>query len=218
MLLYDTQIEAQRSLLRIVPKGYGWWLSGREVCKADLDARHAKYAEHYGCDLSPAKKAYRKKCGLANTHFIAVALPPEELEGGYLWFLIASDGLGEIRDNTKLKDCRTREGRITWGDYVLYEAPRTREEGGGTRWSWYIKPQVQKELDYYMGQLLKQAPHELPAFFEAQCRRPMHHGIRHYLARLLKRAHQNFGRMYPNRPWVGRDPAKPLPIIASYRV
>jgi hypothetical protein len=99
----------------------------------------------------------------------------------------------------------------------LIKAPRHRDEGGGTRWSWYIKPQAQKELDYYVGQLLKQSPHELAAFFEAQCRRPMHHGIRHYLGRLLRRAHQNFTRMYPGRQWLGRDPKMPLPIISSYK-
>jgi hypothetical protein len=108
MKLCNSQLEAQRFLLRLVPKGYWWWLSGQEISKADLESRHTKYAEFYGCDLSPAKKTYRKKNGLANTHFVAVALPPEIMEGGYMWFLIATDGKGEIRDNTKLQDCRNR--------------------------------------------------------------------------------------------------------------
>lgn len=212
-----SQIEAQRFLLRLVPKGYQWWISGIEKDKSSLDNRHAKYSEFYGCDLSPAKKTYRKSKGLANTHFIVSPLPNEIMEGGYIWYLIASDGLGPIRDNGKLKDARTNSGRITWNDYVMYEAPRHRLEGGGMRWSWYIKPQVQKELDHYVGVLLKQNPADLRGFFDIQCHRPMHHGIRHYLTRLIRRSHQNFTKMYPDKKWTGRDPSKPLPIMTSYK-
>jgi len=217
MNIYNSQMDAQRFLLRLVPKGYFWWLSGQAISKADLEARHDKYAEHYGCDLAPSKKTYRKKSGLANTHFIAAALPPEVLDGGYIWFLIATDGKGEIRDNSKLMGCRTKIGHLLWGDYVLHEATRPGKEGGGTRWSWYLNPQVEKELDFHRGQLLKQAPEELPGFFEAQLRRPMHHGIRQQLTRFLKRTHQNFHRMYPGKPWLGRDPNLPLPIISAYK-
>lgn len=218
MIIFESQKKAQQFICRIVPRGYWWWLSGIAINKTDLDARHAKYAEHYGCDLSPDKKSYRKRNGLANTHFIACQLPPEKMEGGFIWYLLVTDGAGSVRENLKLQDARINRGRTTWGDdYVLYEATRHRNEGGGVRWSWYMKPERQKELDYYVGQLLKTAPGELNAFFEAQCRRPMHHGIRQYITRLLKRAHQNFTRMYPGKPWQARDPNKPLPIISGYQ-
>jgi len=217
MKIFQSQMETQRFLLRMVPKGYHWWLSGTAKDKADLDKRREKYAEVYGTGLPPAKRAYQKKKGLAQAHFIAAPLPIEVLDGGYIWFLIATDGLGPIRENSKLKDARINAGRVILDDYIMFEAPRHRMEGGGTRWSWYIKPQVQNELDYYVGQLLKTASGELRAFFEAQCKRPMHHGIRHYLTRLLKKAHQNFGRMYPGKAWPARDPMKPLPILNSFR-
>ena len=216
-MLFKSQIDAQRFLLRMIPKGYHWWICGVEPDKASLDNRQEKYAEFYGCDLSPAKKSYRKKKGLANTHFVTVALPPEIQDGGFMWFLIANDGLGNIRQNMKLRDARTNLGRITWGDYVMFEAPRHREEGGGTRWSWYLKTELQKELDHHVGVLLKESPNDLKSFFEMQLRRPMHHGIRHYLTRLLRRAFQNFSRMYPGRTWMGRDPEMPLPILSSFK-
>lgn len=217
MIIFESQKKAQQFLCRIVQRGYWWWTSGIAINKAKLDALHASYAEYCGCDLPPARKAYQKKIGLANTHFIACPLPPEVMEGGYVWYLLATDGKSPVRDNTKLMDARQVGKRVTWGeDYVLSEAPRHRQEGGGTRWSWYFQPKAQKELDFYTGQLLKTAPSELRAFFESQCRRPMHHGIRLFIARLLKRAHQNFGRMYPGKPWPARDPNKPLPIITGY--
>jgi hypothetical protein len=216
-MMFKTQMDAQRFLLIMVPKGYHWWVSGIEKDKASLEKLREKYAEFYGCDLSPAKKSYRKKKGLANSHFVSVPLPPEVYDGGYMWFLIATDGLGSIRQNTKLKDANTNPGRIVWGDYVMYCAPRHALEGGGVRWTWYLQPQIQRELDHHVGVLLKTAPAELKAFFDMQCKRPLHHGIRHYLTRLLRRAHQNFMRMYPGRTWTARNPEVPLPILSSYK-
>lgn len=218
MNFFDSQKKTQQFICRMVATGYCWWLAGIAKNKTELDARHAKYVEHYGCDLSPARKHYRKKTGLGNTQFVACATPPEILDGGYYWYLLATDGDGNIRDNTKLMDARTDHGRITWGqDYVLYEGTRPRGMGGGTRWSWYLKAQRQKELESYVGDILKTSPGELRGFFESQLRRPMHHGIRTYLTRLLKHAHHKFTRMYPRQPWPGRDPDKPLPIIAGYQ-
>ena len=214
---FSSQMEAQRFLLRMVPKGYHWWLSGIENDKTALVNRNQKYAEFYGCDLAPAQKSYRKKKGLANTLFFSAALPPDQLDGGYIWFLIATDGLGQIRENSKLKDARTNPGRVVWGDYVMYEAPRHRLEGGGTRWSWYLKPDIQKQLDFYVGKLLKESPDQLKAFFEMQCKRPMHHGVRHFLNRIIKRAHQNFCKMYPGKKWIARDPTYPLPLITEFK-
>ena len=215
--MLKSQIEAQRFLLKLVPRGYHWWLSGVEKAQAALENRRQKYVEFYGSELSPAKKAYRKKKGLANTHFISVALPINIFEGGFIWFLICTDGAGPIRENIKLKDASTNPGRLVWGDYVMYEAPMHRLEGGGMRWSWYLTPTVQKELDHYTGVLLKKSPDDLKDFFEMQLKRPMHHGIRHFLTRLLRRAHQNFMRMYPGRTWTARDPEVPLPILSSYK-
>lgn len=218
MNLFTTQIQAQQFIARMVASGYYWWVSGVAINKAELDARHRQYTEHYGCDLAPHAKSYRKKKGLANTQFIACPLPVEVAEGAYVWYLLATDGLGPIRENTKLKDGRVSGQRVQWGDdYVLSLGTRHRKVGGGTHWSWYIQPELQKQLDYYVGQLLNANPLELKPFFEGQLRRPLHHGVRNYLTRLLKRAHQNFTRKHPGKAWPARDPSQPLPIITGYR-
>lgn len=217
MNLFERQSEAQRFLLRMVPKGFHFWVSGVAADRAKLDALAAKFSEHYGTDLKPHQRSWRKKKGLANAHFVAAPLPQNQLDGGYIWFLIASDGAGPIQQNSKLKDARTNPGRIVWNDYVLYESQRHRLEGGGARWSWHIKPDVQRQLDYHVGQLLKTAPNELPSFLEMQTRRPMHHGIRVYVTRLIRRAHQNWGRDHPGKEWKGPDPARPLPSFGQYK-
>lgn len=218
MKLFTTQIQAQQLIARLVATGYCWWLSGIAVNKAELETRHRQYQEHYGCDLAPHAKSYRKKKGLANTQFIACPLPIEVGEGAYRWLLLATDGIGPIRENAKLKDGRVSGQRVQWGDdYVLSLGTRHHKVGGGVHWSWYLQPELQKQLDHYVGQLLDEAPGQLKAFFEGQLHRPMHHGVRNYLTRLLKRAHQNFTRKYPGRPWPARDPNLPLPIITGYK-
>ena len=214
---FEKQSDAQRFLLRMVPKGFHWWVGGVAQDRAKLDSLAAKFSEHYGTDLKPHERSWRKKKGLANAHFVAAPMPINQLEGGYIWFLIATDGGGPIKENSKLKDARTNPGRIVWNDYVLYADQRHRLEGGGTKWSWHIKPEVQKQLDHHVGQLLKLAPVELPGFLAMQIKRPMHHGIRHYVTRLIRRSHQNWGRMHPGKAWRGWDPAKPLPSFGQYK-
>jgi len=218
MFIAASQIACQQYILRMVPRGYWWWTSGTCTTLDELKSRGEKYAEFYGTKLSPSQRAYRKSKGLAGSLLVACPLPTEVLDGGYMWFLLSTDGAGEIRNNAKLKDARDNSGRIQWGeDYVLYQANRSREHGGGSHFSWFVQPKKQKELDFYVGKLLKEAPGELPAFFAAQLHRPMHSGVRSYLSRLIRRAAQNFSRMYPDRKWTGRDPMKPLPILNSFR-
>lgn len=223
MPAFTTQIRAQSFVQRMVAKEYRWWSSGKVATKAELDALHKKYTDplpvgcDFGCDLPPYKKAYRKKCGLANTHFVSAPLPSGELDGGYIWFLLATDGTGEIRKNSKLKDAWNPKQRLVFGDYVLHLAPRHRLQGGGLRWSWYIVPQIQKELERYISDCLKKQPNELGPFFDAQLKRPLHHGVRHYLSRLLRRAHQSFTKMHPGKPWPARSPSISLPFINGFK-
>ena len=213
MFIAASQIAAQQYLLRLVPRGYHWWTSG--VCsRADLDSRSLKYDEHYGTSLNRSQCSYRKSKGLANAKLVAVEL----VSGEYLWFLLATDGLGPIRDNKKLLDARTNDGRIKWGnDYVLYEADRPKEHGGGKHWSWFFQPQTQKEIDHYIGVLIKKEPENMAFFIEQLCRRPMHSGIRSFVGRTIRRATKNWAAVHPARPWPGRDPLKPLPILNAFR-
>lgn len=217
MKKFIRQSEAQRFILRMVPQGYFKYLFGIAKSLSDLEHLHTKYAEFYGCDLTPAQRSYRKSKGLANTHFISAPAANEELEGGYHWYLLISDGDGPIAQNAKVKDVRLPHSHIIWNDYVLRKAPRPRELGGGERWSWYLNEQTKKELDHHVGVLLKGEPSGLKGFFEAQCKRPMHFGVRNFIARLITRAEHNFSRMYPGRTWPARDPKQPLPIISSYK-
>lgn len=217
MVAFKSQILLQSYIGRSVPRGYRWWATNKVKSKAELDALHAKYDEIFGVDFSPAKRAYRRKQGLANTIFLSAKLPSGELDGGYVYFLLATDGKGEIRKYKNLRDAWNDKQRLVFGDYVLHQTSRHRLEGGGLRWSWHVLPSIKKELEYYIGECLKKNPLELRAFFEAQLRRPLHHGVRHYMTRLLRRTHQSFSKMYPGKAWPARDPALALPFINGFK-
>lgn len=213
MFIATSQIAAQQYLLRMVPRGYHWWTSG--VCsRADLELRSKKYDEHYGASLNRAQCSYRKLKGLANSKLVAVEL----VSGEFLWFLLATDGLGPIRDNTKLLDARTNNGRIKWGsEYVLFEAKRLKIHGGGTHWSWFFQPKTQSEIQHYIGVLIKEEPENMRFFIEQLCRRPMHSGVRSFIGKTIRLAAKNWAAVHPGRPWSARDPMKPLPILDSFR-
>lgn len=213
MFIAASQIAAQQYLLRMVPRGYHWWTSG--VCsRADLEERSKKYYEHYGTSLNRAQSSYRKFKGLANAKLVAVEL----ISGEFLWFLLATDGLGPIRENKKLLDARENNGRIKWGnDYVLYKAKRLKIHGGGKHWSWFFQPKTQAEIQHYISVLIKEEPENMGFFIEQLCRRPMHSGVRSFIGRVIRQTAKSWTAVHPSRPWPARDPMKPLPILNSFR-
>jgi hypothetical protein len=218
---FSSQIRAQSFIQRMVAKGeYQYWMSGIVNSKAELDAKHKIFAEAFGTDLSPSAKLYRrKKKGLANTTWVSAPLPVFENEGGYIYFLLATDGIGEIRKNSKLQDAWSQSQRLTWGDYVLFPAARHRLQGGGVRWSWYIKKEKQRVLEFYCHRcVLDKNSFELRSFFEDDLlRRPLHHGVRDFVKRLLKHSHHDWMKLWPGFKWPARDPNLPLPFINGFK-
>lgn len=213
---FSTQIRAQSAIQRYVAKGHRYYLSGKVASKAELDALHEKYKEPFGIDLSPSKKHYRKKCGLPMASWVSAPLPKGEIDGGYVWFLLMTGLNFEEHSPARVaKDAWNPMQRLVWGDYVLHLAPRHRLQGGGLRWSWYIVPQVQKELQYYISVCLKTQPGELYSFWAAQMKRPLHHGVRHWLSHQLERCQRSYSKMYPGKPWPG--PYLPLPFISGFK-
>lgn len=220
MQIYDTEHEAQKYLLRMVPNGHRFWTSG-VIDSGKLDGLKEKFAELYGTRLPSWKKHWRKQQGLANALAVAVRYPPERHIGGLFkkarWFLIATEGLAPVHEQEKLQDAWSAGGRVTWNDYLLNQTTRPRAHGGGLHWSWWMKPTVVKELTAYAASLVKAGEAEmLRQFFAMQRARPMHSGIRSQVGRLIKGTHKHWTRMHPGTPWPGPDPDAPLPFYAGF--
>lgn len=214
MQVFDSQIATQQTLLRLVARGHRYWTSGTVKTPEKLDALGEKFAESYGTRLSKDRRHYRRKKGLANAHGLAVPMP----SGGYLWFLVVTEGIGPVHERETLRDAWINAGRITWnGDYLLNEVRRPSKHGGGTHWSWFFLPARESEIANYMIHLVKSAPHELGYFIDQQVRRPMHSGIRSQLTRILKSAKKLFEKAGSDRKWPSPHPDKPLPILDGFR-
>lgn len=213
--LFTSQTEAQRLLAKHV-SAYPLWTSG-EMSGAKWPAVVQKFNSLYETDISPAARQWRKKRGQCCAHLIAAALPDQRVR----WALIVTEaGGGPVKAREKLSDAR--RDRIVWGDYILIHATRPREAGGGSRWTWFLLPKIEKqEADYVTG-LAQSAgrerrPDRLANYLEQSLlRRPMHSGVRQQIAKMLRRAQKVWAKHAGGMQWPGPDPAA-LPAFGRYR-
>jgi len=208
---FETQFKALQWVLRQLPRGYHYW-QVKDVSEARLNELAALWAEHYGTDLVPRHRTYRKSKGLAAACAASSPLP----QGGHRCILLAGDGVGPIRENRKLRDGRNKSTRPTWGDYVLHEATRPKEMGGGLHWSWYLTPRVQSQIESYLVTLIKTGkPDAVAGFWHSCLQRPLFAGVRSALTRILRSNQKLWSACWPGKPWPG--PIAPLPAVPGFR-
>lgn len=215
MKLLASEFQVQQQLLKLVPNGFPYFLTGECKTVERLEELASKFEEHYGTNLSAPQRAYRKTKGLGNCHAYSAWC---EGDGVFRWFLIASEGANPIFDaHSKLGDARKSDSRITWGkEYVMFPVTRPKQHGGGQHWTWFIQRETQREIDLLVGKSLKQGPWQLPLFLETLLHRPMHSGIRSQINRVIHRAHKSFCQMHPTLEWKGPTPEKKLPVVAGF--
>lgn len=217
--LYPSQLEAQRAISRQV-HSYPLWTSG--VIDVEKWPRFVlKMAERYEIDISPSARQWRKKKGECTALLIAAELPKKEYEEKIRWVLMVSEsGTGAVKEKEKLSDARNT--RITWGDYVLMYMTRPREWGGGSRWTWCMSPQLERQESNYLTATAQAAaisnqPKRLNDFVHGSLlKRPMHSGIRTQVAKMLRRAQKVWAKHSHGKPWPSVDPAN-LPHLGEYR-
>lgn len=212
MKRFETQSQALQYILRQVPRGYFWWES-KDVSADKIDHLAGQWAEHYGTTLPAHARLYKRKKGQATACAVAALLP----SGKWRCMLLATDGVGPIRQNTKVQDARTRDGKPRWGHYLMNQATRPREMGGGVHWSWYLDPIEQNQIENYLVTKIKAgASAEVAGFWQDNLlRRPLYAGIRSSLTRILKSNIKLWSAIWKDKPWPG--PQAPLPHIAGFK-
>jgi len=227
-LLYPTQTDAQRAIARLI-NSHPLYAAGE--CDLEKWPNFAlKAAALYGVDLSPAARQYRKKKkGECSTHLIAAEMAPKEWGTKVKWyFLVSEKGAGPVKEKEKLQDARDKKSRLIWGDYKLLTMTRPREYGGGTRWTWNLRSEIEAQEEKYLTALAQASakenqPKRLDEFIRnSLLRRPMHSGVRSQIARMLRRArviwqkHAKVKKDGTKPDWPSIDPDK-LPIMTGYR-
>lgn len=216
--LRDTQTEAQQAISRLV-SAYPLWTSS--ACPVEKwPSLVAKFSSRYEVDISPPARQWRKKRGQCSAHLVGAALPPDAagVETVRWVLLVTEKGKGEVKEQEKLRDAR--RDRIVWGDYVLMRMARPRQHGGGSRWTWCLTPQVERQEANYLTGLAQAAARggdssRLLAYTQILVRRPMHSGVRTQIAKMLRRARRVWDQHSESRPWPGPVPDD-LPIL-TYR-
>jgi len=135
-----------RILLETVERGSRYWIGGMiPAAKAEQFAH--KMAQRYHTDASQATRARRKSRGEANT---TLFLYPETATTLRYW-LLATQGKGEVHEQEKLLDTWKAREALTWGEqYRLDHTQRPKQRGGGRRWTWSVQEERYAELEASM--------------------------------------------------------------------
>lgn len=210
--LRASQTAAQQAIARMI-HAYPLWTSG--VIEIEKWPRLVdKFSRLYEVDISPAARQWRKKRGQCSAHLIGACLPTDA--AGREWvrwvLLVTENGDGPVKELEKLKDAR--RDRIVWGDYVLMYLTRPREWGGGSRWTWCMVPQVERQEANYVTALAQTGDtHRMSSYIALLIRRPMHSCVRTQIAKMLRRARRVWEKHNKGKPWPG---PQSLPIL-DYR-
>jgi hypothetical protein len=134
---------AMRVILETVERGSRYWIGGTIVpSKAERFAH--KMAQRYHTDASQATRARRKARGEANTSLV---MYPEDVSSFRYWLLV-TPGKGAVHEEEKLLDTWKAREALTWGEqYRLDQTQRTKQHGGGRRWTWSVQAERYAELE-----------------------------------------------------------------------
>lgn len=219
--LYSSQAAAQRAILRSVGKGYPLWTAGT-VRAEKWQKLIAKFEDAYEIDLSPAARQQRKRRGMCSARLIAAELPASDRGEWIRWVLLVTDhGAGIAKERERLNDARDGSSRLVWGDYVCMHLTRPRVHGGGSRWTWCLAPQVERQEGNYLTAVAQAAAKQrdakrLISAMEPLSRRPMHSGVRTQVAKMIRRSQKVWRKHSNGAPWPALDPAD-LPAFGAFR-
>jgi hypothetical protein len=133
--------------------------------------------------------------------------------------LVTADGDGEVKRCERLRDARA--ARVVWGDYILVRTTKASALGGGTHWTWFLTPHVDRREASYLMKLAqatatRRQPGQLSAFTDTLLKRPLHSGVRQQVAKMLRRAQKVWAKHAQGTPWPGPDPGA-LPHVGRYQ-
>lgn len=139
-MLYDNTLIFLQRLQMAATHGHYHYTCGN----TDLERYHRmakKFAVGYETELSRQTKQKRRRVGEASASLFAVrrsTIPDQDGKIPVYWVLIASDGIGRVREREKLLDLRSRDTRLTagGGKYELVHDGKT--------WSWQLSSAAYK--------------------------------------------------------------------------
>ncbi len=212
MKIAASQTDAEKIILRYVSHfGYHYWTSGTIAAfpPEKMARLSAKFAEKYGTLRAPHWRSYQKRKGLARSFCVAYRLPNST---DYRFYLLSTDGLGNVREEQKMQDARERP--IDIGDLRLLRMTRPKEFGGGIRWTWQLDWSAQSAHDRHLLALVKAGNEQgLTDGLKYIMGYTMHSAVRSWTRHQIKSKAALWKKIWPHRQWPGPSPEAPLPIM-----
>ncbi|ORE88772.1 hypothetical protein ATO7_02815 [Oceanococcus atlanticus] len=129
--VYEGKIATMRHMLHAVSHGYHHWTGGRVPAAKALNLA-AKFAELYGVDLGRNRRYRRRAASKANAQLFFYPIADSQ---DLAWWLLATDGEGNVHRQENLKDTRIKHQRLNWlGEYEV--AHHSRPETPKPSYSW----------------------------------------------------------------------------------
>jgi len=124
--LIDFEVERYKTTLmqriqQAASRGYCWYTSGL-VHAEKAENLTNKFSDKYGTNLNDNQRSYRRKKNIANSFLY---LYPKKDSKYFLWWLLVTDGTGEVHQSENLISVHNKQSRLTWDDdYELIVLPK----------------------------------------------------------------------------------------------
>ncbi len=146
-----TKTATMRELLELVQRGYRYGTWGL-VARDKALSLSQKFAELYRADATRGARDHARGKGHAVARLL---MYPDDRTDALLWWLVAASGTGLVHEREALID--TWQARLPWRrvnhhgewapQYELEHLQRTRQAGGGRRWTWLMADAYYAELE-----------------------------------------------------------------------
>lgn len=181
------KIDAMQLIQDLVSHGYSWWIAG-EVEANRASAFVSKMDELYGVGLDRNRRARRAARGECNAYLV---LYPKPDATALRWWLLATDGQGEIRRREKMTPLGSKATRLEWRGYELVRL--TFKMRKKSSWTWRM---TQAEVEGWHARLKRAGSSQNPILMEQAIhslyRAPGFAGIRQQIGYLMTVAREEW--------------------------
>lgn len=152
---FDFEVERYKTAVmqriqQAAARGYAWYTSGLVHHEKALNLCN-KFARLYGVNLNENQRSYRKRKQHANSMLF---IYPKKDSPYLLWWLLATDGEGEIHKNEKLISIHDNHRRLVWDDdYELVMMPKA---GAKPRITWRMTRKCYQEWNDRIRKAIRQ--------------------------------------------------------------
>ncbi|MCZ4283074.1 hypothetical protein O4H49_19980 [Kiloniella laminariae] len=208
---------AMTEISRYVSRGYSFYISGF-IPAEKLHHFHDKISERYNFNLTKYQKAYQKRKGNYNSHFITY---PRYNSLGFNWIILFTHDLSEVDKTENFYSIKSKNQRLMFTDrFELIELPR---KGNDTSWTWRIANDYYQNLKQEISDSirLKSKDNKLEIVLNSIHRLPGFRGIRNQIFQLRKFAlveyERNNSKPYENikRKYIPFTRFQKFPVVNS---